>query len=162
MNFLELFVFIGTVSAVVFSWTSFLLSVREKEENVEGEEAEKRILELMGKFKHMSSIRLELLDRKIEEMRKLIKEASDVYSSLMVRISEIMKMKEELGEVETVSAVEESKEEEIEEKGYEEDVGIEKKIMNMYDEGFDEVEIAKRLGIGVGEVRLIISLFRKG
>ena len=34
------------------------------------------------------------------------------------------------------------------------------KILDMYNKGFSNVEIAKKLGIGIGEVRLVIDLFK--
>lgn len=34
------------------------------------------------------------------------------------------------------------------------------KILDMYNKGFSNVDIAKKLGIGIGEVRLVIDLFR--
>lgn len=36
------------------------------------------------------------------------------------------------------------------------------KIVKMYNEGFSEMEIAKRLGRGLGEVKLVLGLFNKG
>ncbi len=35
-----------------------------------------------------------------------------------------------------------------------------KKIMDMYNQGYSNVDIAKKLGIGIGEVRLVIDLFK--
>jgi DNA-binding NarL/FixJ family response regulator len=43
----------------------------------------------------------------------------------------------------------------------EKDAGIEKKIVSMYDRGFSEIDIAKKLGVTVGEVRLILQLFKR-
>lgn len=34
------------------------------------------------------------------------------------------------------------------------------KILDMYNKGFSNVDIAKKLGIGIGEVRLVIDLFK--
>ena len=34
-------------------------------------------------------------------------------------------------------------------------------ILKMHSEGFDEVEIAKRLGKGLGEIKLVLGLFNK-
>ncbi len=163
MNIVDTLVVIGTVSAVVFSWASLLLSWKERDrDEMLYDELEGRILELMGKFKHVSSVRLEMLDRKIEEIKKVMREANDVYSSLMVKLTDIAKLKEELPEVvENISENPERPEDSEREESVqlEEDGNLEKRIVNMYDEGFSDVEIARRLGIGVGEVRLIISLF---
>ena len=32
--------------------------------------------------------------------------------------------------------------------------------MDMYNQGYSNVDIAKKLGIGIGEVRLVIDLFK--
>jgi len=40
------------------------------------------------------------------------------------------------------------------------DLSIERKILLMYQEGKDEHQIAKELNMGVGEVNLVLSLFR--
>ena len=34
------------------------------------------------------------------------------------------------------------------------------KILDLYNEGKSNLEIAKELGLGIGEVRLVIDLFR--
>ena len=168
MDGIDLLVVMSTVGAIAFSWASFLISKRKIEED-EFEKMEQRILELMGRFKHVSSMRLEMLDRKIEEIKRVMREANDLYSSLVVKMTDIMKLKEEFMEeksekveppVEEVPAVEvvESKKEEEE---IEEDLSIEKKIVQMYDSGMSDIEIARKLGIGVGEVRLMLALFRR-
>ena len=171
MDGIDLLVVMSTVGAIAFSWASFLISKRKIEED-EFEKMEQRILELMGRFKHVSSMRLEMLDRKIEEIKRVMREANDLYSSLVVKMTDIMKLKEEFMEerrekveppVEEVPAVEvvESKKEEKEEEEIEEDLSIEKKIVQMYDSGMSDIEIARKLGIGVGEVRLMLALFRR-
>ncbi|MCR4922965.1 MAG: hypothetical protein K5931_03025 [Lachnospiraceae bacterium] len=35
------------------------------------------------------------------------------------------------------------------------------KIIELYEEGMDTVDIAKMLNLGVGEVRLVIDLFKR-
>ncbi len=171
MDLVEILAVAGTVFAVVFSWSSFLLSLKEREEEEHlSEELERRILELMGRFKYVSSVRLKMLDKKIEEIRSVMKEANDVYSSLMVKLTDIAKMKEDLPEVVgNIPEIQEDRreegkdEEKVEEVSdeieMEDEMNLEKRIITMYDEGFSDVEIARKLGIGIGEVRLIISLF---
>ncbi len=167
MDVTSLLVIMATVGTLAFSWASFLIS-RRKVEDEEFEKMEQRILELMGRFKHVSSMRIEMLDRKINEIKRVMREANDIYSSLVVKMTDLMKLKEEvfveekqeeiIPSVEKIDFRKEEKEEEIES---EDDMGIEKKIVSMYDEGLSDIEIARKLGIGVGEVRLMISLFRK-
>ena len=36
---------------------------------------------------------------------------------------------------------------------------IKNKIISMHKDGFSEVEIAKKCGIGIGEIKLILGLF---
>lgn len=45
-------------------------------------------------------------------------------------------------------------------KKQEEDAGIREKVFALYREGRDSVHIAKKLGMGVGEVRLILGLYK--
>ena len=176
MDSVSFFTVIATVVTVALSWASYLLRLKESgEEELEG--AEQRILELMGRFKHVSNIRLEMLERKIEEIKKVIREANDVYSSLVIKMTDLMKIQEEYGkssEDETdivkvapkkVSSGEnkgssEEKLRDIEEDEEFSSASVERRILMLHDEGFSDVEIAKKLGIGVGEVRLMISLFR--
>ncbi len=163
MDGIDLLVVMSTVGAIAFSWASFLISRRKIEED-EFEKMEQRILELMGRFKHVSSLRLEMLDRKIEEIKRVMREANDLYSSLVVKMTDIMKLKEEFME-EKSEKVEPPAVEVVESKNnneeIEEDLSIEKKIVQMYDSGMSDIEIARELGIGVGEVRLMLALFRR-
>ncbi len=186
MDFVSFFAVLATVATVVFSWASYLLSLKEANED-ELEGAEQRILELMGRFKHVSGVRLEMLEKKIEEIKRVVREANDVYASLVTKMTDLLKVKEEMlpavAEELKVETAEKGKpksqeiaEEKAEEKTKTPDVvenvetddfedittSVEKRILMMHDEGFSDIEIAKKLGIGVGEVRLMISLFRRG
>lgn len=166
MDITGLLVVMATVGTLAFSWANFLMS-RKKVEDEEFERMEQRILELMGRFKHVSSMRIEMLDKKINEIKRVMREANDIYSSLVVKMTDLMKLKEEVfveeKQEEVIPTPEDltPKEEEKEEAIENEDMGIEKRIVSMYDEGLSDIEIARKLGIGVGEVRLMISLFRK-
>ncbi len=163
MDIFSLLIVMSTVGAVAFSWATFLVSSR-KVEDEELERMEQRILELMGRFKHVSSMRLEMLDKKIEEIKRVMREANDIYSSLVVKMTDLMRLKEELLVEERKEEVVEPQVEEVkaeEPPQEEEEMSIEKRIISMYDEGMSDIEIARRLGIGVGEVRLMLSLFRR-
>lgn len=164
-------VLIATLGTVVFSWAHFLFSKnREDAATLEREEIEERILELMGKFRYLSANRLEILERKTQELRELIKEANELIAKLSVKLSEV---ELEVGKVATFSVVnstEERKgEEEEEASGVRvenveeslEDANLERKIVVMHDRGLSEIDIAKNLGISVGEVRLILELFKR-
>jgi len=178
---ITLFVVAGTIATVTFSWANFLINAKlKKEEDLD--EAEQRILELMGRFKYVSNLRLEMLDKKIEEVKRVIREANEVYSTLTVKITDLMRLKENFINVEEelmdtsdfsgkkkaleVQKVDKEIVEGSDESRDENDniieTNIEKRILSLYDEGYTDVEIAKKLGIGVGEVQLMIGLFRRG
>lgn len=152
-------------------------------------EMEERLLELLGKFKHVASIKLEMLEKKIEELKKLIREANDIYASLTVVITDASKFKSELidsineknegretGNVEQTERMREDVDVEEEERVKEGEEGgkgkemeeteeteetVEKKIMRLNEEGLSDTEIARELGIGVSEVKLVIDLFKR-
>lgn len=162
MSFLDYLVVLSTLGTVVFSWTYLLLGRENDQRELDREEIEERIMELMGKFRYMSANRLELLERKTQEIRRLIAEANTAMSKLMVKMSEMERLelsKVEITEEKTVR--EEQKTQKEPEDDTEKDAGIEKKIVSMYDRGFSEIDIAKKLGVTVGEVRLILQLFKR-
>ena len=162
-------VLIATLGTVVFSWAHFLFSKnREDAATLERDEIEERILELMGKFRYLSANRLEILERKTQELRELIKEANELIAKLSVKLSEV---ELEVGRVATFSVVNSTEERKGEEETSEvkvenveeslEDANLERKIVVMHDRGLSEIDIAKNLGISVGEVRLILELFKR-
>ncbi len=174
MDLLSFVVFMSTILTLAFSWGIFIVELRKREEEPSPyDELESRILELMGRFKHLSAVRLELLDRKMKEIKDAVREANEVLAELMVKMSDIEKLKEELEESmkEEEKVVEEpstnsdmelkdkEKVEREEEEVIEEDVEVERKILKLHEKGLSDVEIAKRLNMGIGEVRLILDLF---
>jgi len=174
MDLLSFVVFMSTILTLAFSWGIFIVELRKREEEPSPyDELESRILELMGRFKHLSAVRLELLDRKIKEIKDVVREANEVLAELMVKISDIEKLKEEVEKpareeedvmeesppVSNTELREEPKEEE--EETVEEDMEVERKILKLHEKGLSDVEIAKRLNMGIGEVRLILDLFGK-
>ena len=174
MDLLSFVVFMSTILTLAFSWGIFIVELRKREEEPSPyDELESRILELMGRFKHLSAVRLELLDRKIKEIKDVVREANEVLAELMVKISDIEKLKEEVEKpareeedvmeksppVSNTELREEPKEEKKE--TVEEDMEVERKILKLHEKGLSDVEIAKRLNMGIGEVRLILDLFGK-
>lgn len=161
-------VVLSTIVTLGFAWGIFLSQTlrRKTQLDEEYEKFEERILELMGQFRHMSAVRLQMLDRKIEEMRKLIEQANSLYSRLCVRETELMSSfsRTEGGEIEgTQQKLQEQTNEEpqkIEYTANHEETPIERKILLMFQEGKNEQQIAKELNIGIGEVNLVLSLFR--
>ncbi|MFN4190926.1 MAG: hypothetical protein ACK4E2_08015, partial [Pseudothermotoga sp.] len=82
-DFFSWVVFLSTLGTVAFAWGLFLSNTAQRTpKQEEYEKLEERILELMGQFRHISSVRLQMLDKKIEELKKLIKEANTLYASL--------------------------------------------------------------------------------
>lgn len=171
MNLVDYLVVLSTVGTVVFSWTYLLLGRNDNTKEPNQEDIEERIMELMGKFRYLSANRLELLEKKTQELRKLISEANTVMSRLMVKMSEIERErifssedgeeKPEKIEKPDTPALQRQEELKAEERDEELETAIEKRIVSMYDRGFSEVDIAKKLGITVGEVRLILQLFKR-
>jgi len=47
------------------------------------------------------------------------------------------------------------------EEAVEDDMEVERKILKLHEKGLSDVEIARRLNMGIGEVRLILNLFGK-
>ena len=173
MDLLSFVVFMSTILTLAFSWGIFIVELRKREEEPSPyDELESRILELMGRFKHLSAVRLELLDRKIKEVKDAVREANEVLAKLMVKISDIEKLKEEVEKsVKEERVVEESpavsntelkeKPEEEGEEAVEDDMEVEREILKLHEKGLSDVEIARRLNMGIGEVRLILDLFGK-
>lgn len=166
-DILSWLILLCTLGTVAFTWGMFLSSMNRNETNgTPHEDFEERIVELIGRFRHLSSVRLQMLDRKTEEMRKLIDEANALYSALSVKETEVraseMGLKQESSRTEDLfpsDHLKQSEHSETEEQEQQVEMSVEKKIMLLSQEGKTDQEIAKLLGIGTGEVRLILSLF---
>gem|GEM_PF-2164401 len=145
---------------------------------------EERVLELMGKFKQLADTKIKMLDMKIEQLKSLVQQANNVLSALNVLVSNaeqsFAQLEEALEKAQQQSAGAEILEEakhptsrdvaKVEDdnpastqkkQSEEEQLGVEKRILMLSSQGYDEITIARRLGIGVGEVRLILSLFSR-
>lgn len=189
---------LSLVSLVVslFVFIYYFFNFRKRLKEIEYPyEVEERILELLGKFKHVASIKLEMLEKKVDELKGLIKEANDSYASLSVLLTDLNKVAYEIDKDSNTSIINsEKKLEHVELKENEKDnlevdatdsentvessstsddsneipdpdleddsESLERKILRLNEEGFEDLEIARKLGIGVGEVKLIIELFR--
>ncbi|MDK2864508.1 MAG: hypothetical protein PWP37_700 [Thermotogota bacterium] len=146
---------------------------------------EERVLELMGRFKQLADTKIKTLETKIEQLKSLIQQANNILSALNVLVSEaeqdFMRLEEALEKVKAdrndLQVMEEKTPREFSpdstavedvaltsvdsQKKTEEEMGIEQRILLLNSQGFDEIAIARKLGIGVGEVRLILSLFSR-
>ncbi|MGJ8455375.1 DUF6115 domain-containing protein [Pseudothermotoga sp. U03pept] len=174
-DFFSWVVFLSSLGTVAFAWGLFLSKMgRTSPKDEEYENFEERIVELMGQFRQISSVRLQMLDKKIEELRKLIKEANNLYASLCIQETKIAEKIASSDEPQSVVVDAEEyqepakmkkeavidKEEVVINSAESSSSSVERKILLMYQEGKTEQEIARALGIGVGEVMLILSLFR--
>ena len=89
-----------------------------------------------------------------------------LYSALSVKETEVraseMRLKQESSKTEDLPSsdhLKQSEHSETEEQEQQVEMSVEKKIMLLSQEGKTDQEIAKLLGIGTGEVRLVLSLF---
>jgi len=71
-------IILSTVSTVIFAWATFLVqSFRSKNEKSDLDEDEERLVELMGKVRVFVDSKMELLDKKTEEVRILLKQLNE-------------------------------------------------------------------------------------
>ncbi|HPC78708.1 MAG TPA: hypothetical protein PK258_00400 [Fervidobacterium sp.] len=190
MTIFNWLIILSTVSTVIFAWATFLVqSFRSKNEKSDLDEDEERLVELMGKVRVFVDSKMELLDKKTEEVRKLLKELNEelvtisalsidknIGNSLNIdkptqtTKNEVDKYASEDGQrnddidstLRNVSSDQKSDEKNPRtsiEKS--EDGSIEERIFEMFLDGMEPVEIAKTLKMGVGEVSLIIDLMKR-
>jgi len=183
-------IILSTVSTVIFAWATFLVqSFRSKNEKSDLDEDEERLVELMGKVRVFVDSKMELLDKKTEEVRKLLKELNEelvtisalsidknIGNSLNIDkptqttknevdkfVSEDGQKKDDIDStLRNISSDQKSDEKNPRtsiEKS--EDGSIEERIFEMFLDGMEPVEIAKTLKMGVGEVSLIIDLMKR-
>ncbi|HRB91370.1 MAG TPA: hypothetical protein PLT10_04250 [Fervidobacterium sp.] len=190
MTIFNWLIILSTVSTVIFAWATFLVqSFRSKNEKSDLDEDEERLVELMGKVRVFVDSKMELLDKKTEEVRKLLKELNEelvtisalsidknIGNSLNIDkptqttknevdkfVSEDGQKKDDIDStLRNVSSDQKSDEKNPRtsiEKS--EDGSIEERIFEMFLDGMEPVEIAKTLKMGVGEVSLIIDLMKR-
>ncbi|ABR30865.1 hypothetical protein SU69_05140 [Thermosipho melanesiensis] len=162
MNLIEWLILFSTISSVSFAWGIYLLNVFSSKNQPEKlKEDEERLIQLMGRVKTFVDSKLDVLDKKMEEVNNLITEINDLYSKVLLDLSTIENKKEKVNkEIETPHTEKEiTKQPNTEPVKAQKEKTLEEKIIDLYNVGTDEAEIAKRFGIGIGEVRLIIDLF---
>jgi len=155
----------------------------QKNEKTQFDEEEERLVELMGKVRVFVDSKIEQLDKKMEEVRKLVKELNEQYIALSALSLKNVETKFEpsvnslnsLNESHNnnVISVEESlvlnnignlksaKSDQVNDYETTDENNVEKKIFEMFQNGMDPIEIAKSLKMGVGEVQLIIDLMKR-
>ena len=115
------------------------------------------------------------ITRQVQKMREQEEEITQSYLGQLKKQLEAEVMSTRLNaashvpSLQPVAAVEEKKTSDTteqektqteQENEKEEDAGIREKVFALYREGRDSVHIAKKLGMGVGEVRLILGLYK--
>lgn len=203
MNAFDWVVVISTVGTIVFAWAFFVTqTLRLRDEKTNLDEEEERLLELMGKVRIFVDSKIEALDRKLEEVREVIRELNEKYvefSALLVsdrlihgknsvstererKVGEPLESGESAGVAfhverppsgatgEYSAALSSDRQKvadggrartSVRENGGVAGDSIEEKIMKLYDDGLEPIEIAKTLNIGVGEVNLVLDLYRR-
>jgi len=183
-------IILSTVSTVIFAWATFLVqSFRSKNEKSDLDEDEERLVELMGKVRVFVDSKMELLDKKTEEVRKLLKELNEelvtisalsidknIGNSLNIDkptqttknevdkfVSEDGQKKDDIDSTLRNISSDQKSDERNSRNSIEksEDDSIEERIFEMFLDGMEPVEIAKTLKMGVGEVSLIIDLMKR-
>ncbi|MBT1248068.1 MULTISPECIES: DUF6115 domain-containing protein [unclassified Thermosipho (in: thermotogales)] len=161
MSFVEWLVLLSTIFSVSFAWGTYLVHLYSTKNQPEKlKEDEERLIQLMGRAKTFVDSKLEILEQKMKEVNDLISEINDLYSKVLLDMSQLkeknrQKTQENIIKEEKI-ILEEKNEIKKEPKT---EKTMEEKIIELYNNGTSEAEIAKKFGIGIGEVRLIIDLF---
>ncbi|BBJ27831.1 hypothetical protein ATHSA_0723 [Athalassotoga saccharophila] len=111
---------------------------------------------LIGKIQHVTNTNVDTLDKKISELRSAIYHANELYirlnESMADRMNKISEVPQNLIH-ESPIHVESKESEEIFN-----DLDKEEKVLDLAKKGWNDKKIAESLGIGVGEVELILNL----
>ncbi|HOJ93857.1 MAG TPA: hypothetical protein PK390_01340 [Fervidobacterium nodosum] len=188
MGILNWLVVFSAIGSLLLLWALFIVQTfNKKHEKSAIDEEEERLIELMGRVRVFVDSKIEQLDRKMDEVRELIKALNDQYiifsamSLEKIDKTEGRKIEFEDNSVtfnneKTRSSVDSKKNIEILENLYEnsfeekytsnnsennDENNVEKRIYEMYLNGMEPIEIAKNLKMGVGEVQLIIDLMSR-
>ncbi|KAF2961927.1 hypothetical protein [Fervidobacterium sp. 2310opik-2] len=188
MGILNWLVVFSAIGSLLLLWSLFIVQTyNKKHEKSAIDEEEERLIELMGRVRVFVDSKIEQLDRKMDEVRELIKALNDQYITFSaMSLEKIDKTEGRKIEFEdnsvtfnnekTRSSVDSKKNIEILENLYEnvseekytsnnsennDENNVEKRIYEMYLNGMEPIEIAKNLKMGVGEVQLIIDLMSR-
>ncbi len=188
MGILNWLVIFSAIGSLLLLWALFIVQTyNKKHEKSAIDEEEERLIELMGRVRVFVDSKIEQLDRKMDEVRELIKALNDQYITFSaMSLEKIDKTEGRKIEFEdnsvtfnnekTRNSVDSKKNIEILENLYEnvseekyivnnsennDENNVEKRIYEMYLNGMEPIEIAKNLKMGVGEVQLIIDLMSR-
>lgn len=97
-NLMIFLVVFGTLGFLVAIGFIFLRGSKRNlhEPSTDVNEFEERVLDLIGRFQHISANRLSALESRIMEMQKILRESNEVYLQLSSLISESSKFRSEL------------------------------------------------------------------
>lgn len=142
----------------------------KKEEQKEAQE--KELADMLRKFEEHIGEREAEISREVEEkMEGKTAEFVDAINAFLAekaaqqaQVSQTPEPEEEEEAVEEILPEEEQEEEkeaEVEEAAGQQESNHNALILNLHRQGASDIEIAKELGLGVGEVRLVLGLFRE-
>lgn len=142
----------------------------KKEEQKEAQE--KELADMLRKFEEHIGEREAEISREVEEkMEGKTAEFVDAINAFLAekaaqqaQVSQTPELEEEEEAVEEILPEEEQEEEkeaEVEEAAGQQEGNHNALILNLHRQGASDIEIAKELGLGVGEVRLVLGLFRE-
>ena len=114
---------------------------------------QERITEIVKEMQAMESAITQMeeaLDEKIEQVEEEVQ-----------RQIELTKVKEEMPTEPEIS-MEEALQTQLSAKEEDKTLGDNQEILSLFNEGMTEVDIAKKLGRGLGEIKLVLGLFSEG
>lgn len=118
------------------------------------------ILEEMNKTHSEIMFLYSMLNDKQEELTELSARIGQLASDVEQEMEEAKEVKEEIQKKAALEEEAEEEEQELPAEEAEEIFNHNEKILELYKEGQSFVEIAKALGLGLGEVKLVIGLFK--
>ncbi len=137
----------GIAGGIVY----FLISKIHDREKYDNLDITEDVSRLIGKIQHVTNTNVDTLDKKISELRSTIYHANELYIKLNESMADRMNKVSEIPDLINVE-LKEDKEEIFN------DLGKEEKVLDLAKKGWNSKKIAESLGIGVGEVELILNL----
>jgi len=188
MDSLLVYLVIGiTLGSIILLGFFFLRNSKKSsiKSKSDTQEFEDQVLELVSKFQHISATRLNALEIKVKEVQDILKESNEIYLKLTSVIAEagrerieieklinfldkkeipipLKKVEHEIKENEKIEYKKDI--EKIPEEESDLDLtksSLEHQILNLSSEGMSTDDIARKLGVGRGEVQLVQELFRR-
>jgi prophage DNA circulation protein len=104
-------------------------------------------------------VALKQQESKVEEAQKLHfkEDVRSLKEAFIEKMDQVEEIKKEKSAIESLQASQNEKKTTVPLDSSKDE--LKKKIVSMHQEGFSEVEIAKKCGVGIGEIKLILGLF---